>query len=186
MDLQLIQNKIHEIRGNRVMLDFDLAAMYKIETRRLKEQVKRNKERFPEDFMFQLSEFEWKQLIAICDNLPETVKFSPALPFAFTEQGIAMLSSVLHTPIAIEVNIQIMRTFVVVRQYMLNTSNQSKEIENMKSQIGLLHHDIEALIKDHEIYDGQLDEIYMALSELAKKKKTIHKLQNPIGFKINK
>lgn len=85
MQLQIIQNKIFEIRGQRVILDFDLAEMYEVETRALKQAVKRNMRRFPEDFMFELTKSEWQEVITICDNLPQTVKFSPALPFAFTE-----------------------------------------------------------------------------------------------------
>ena len=85
MQLQIIQNKIFDIRGQRVILDYDLAAMYEVETRALKQAVKRNMSRFPEDFMFELTKSEWQEVITICDNLPQTVKFSPALPFAFTE-----------------------------------------------------------------------------------------------------
>lgn len=85
MQLQIIQNKIFNIRGQRVILDFDLAVMYEVETRALKQAVKRNMSRFPEDFMFELTKSEWQEVITICDNLPQTVKFSPALPFAFTE-----------------------------------------------------------------------------------------------------
>ncbi|MDH6304767.1 hypothetical protein M2459_001504 [Parabacteroides sp. PF5-5] len=98
MELQIIQNKIYEIRGHKVMLDFDLAGLYGVETRRLKEQVKRNIERFPADFMFQLTKIEWNGLIANCDNLPENAKYSPATPFAFTQEGVAMLSGVLRSP----------------------------------------------------------------------------------------
>ena len=92
-----IQSKIYEVRGQKIMLDFDLATMYEVENRALKQAVKRNGDRFPDDFMFQLSKSEWQELITNCDNLPETAKFSPATPFAFTEQGVAMLSSVLKS-----------------------------------------------------------------------------------------
>lgn len=98
------------------MLDFDLAEMYGIETKRLKEQVRRNMERFPSDFMFQVSGYEWNQLVANCDQLPPNMKHASAMPFAFTEQGVAMLSGVLRSPQAIEVNINIMRAFVRMRQ----------------------------------------------------------------------
>ena len=91
MELQLIQEKIFEIRGNRVMLDFDLAELYQVETRALKQAVRRNPNRFPGDFMFQLTKDEWTELITICDKLPKSVKYSPALPLAFTEQGVAIL-----------------------------------------------------------------------------------------------
>ena len=87
MELQVIQNKRYEIRGQKVMLDFDLAEMYEVETRRLKEQVKRNIERFPNDFMFQLSKSEWTELVAICDKLPEKIKHIPVTHFAFTQEG---------------------------------------------------------------------------------------------------
>ena len=90
MELILIQHKIHEIRGLKVLLDFDLAELYKTETRTLKQAVKRNINRFPTNFMFQLAKEEWQVLITESDNLPDTVKFSPALPFAFTEHGVLM------------------------------------------------------------------------------------------------
>jgi hypothetical protein len=97
MELQLIQNKIYVLRGIRVMLDFDLALLYRVENRRLKEQVKRNIERFPSDFMFQLTKLEWQEVVAICDNLPENIKYSPVTPLAFTQEGVAMLSGVLRS-----------------------------------------------------------------------------------------
>ena len=93
MQLRVIQKRIYEIRGQKVMLDFDLAVLYKTETRLLKRAVRRNLDRFPEDFMFQLTKQECQELIPNWDNLPE--RFSPSPPFAFTEQGVAMLSSVL-------------------------------------------------------------------------------------------
>ena len=108
-ELTIIENKIYEIRGRRVMLDFDLAGMYEVETKRLKEQVRRNMERFPSDFMFQLNNYEWNQLVANCDQLPLNMKHASAMPFAFTKQGVAMLSGVLRSPQAIQVNINIMR-----------------------------------------------------------------------------
>ncbi len=86
------------------MLDFDLAKLYQVETRVLKQAVRRNMERFPNDFMFQLNKKEWNELITICDNLPENIKFSPSMPFAFTEQGVAMLSSVLKSKKAINLS----------------------------------------------------------------------------------
>lgn len=97
MELLKIENKIYEVKRQKVMLDFDLAEMYEVENRALKQAVKRNLDHFPSDFMFQLTKPEWYELITICDNLPEGVKFSPATPFAFTEQGVAML--ICHTPV---------------------------------------------------------------------------------------
>lgn len=142
MELQLIQNKIYEIRGNRVMLDFDLAEMYETDTRSLKQAVRRNLERFPDDFMFQLSKEEWKQLITICDNLPETIKFSPATPFAFTEQGVAMLSSVLNSKKAIQVNIAVIRAFVVLRQHLADYKDLKENIAELEKNMNLNFKDI--------------------------------------------
>ncbi len=102
MQLRLIQNLIYEIREQKVVLDFDLAILYETETRTLKQAVKRNRVRFPKDFMFQLNKKEWQELITICDNLPEGIKYSPALPYAFTEHGVTMLASILKSKKAIQ------------------------------------------------------------------------------------
>lgn len=142
MQLQLIQNKIHVIRSERVMLDFDLAEMYGVETRALKQAVKRNQDRFPEDFMFKLSKEEWKELITNCDNLPETVKFSPTTPLAFTEQGVAMLSSVLNSQKAIQVNIAIIRAFVVLRQHLTDYKDLKEEIAKLEKTMNTKFKDI--------------------------------------------
>ena len=182
MELQLIQSKIYELRGFRVMFDFDLSTLYGVETRTLKQTVKRNIERFPEDFMFQLSKYEWQELITICDNLPENAKFSPVTPYAFTQEGVAMLSGILRSPLAIQVNINIMRAFVVMRNYALTATNTEKELFTLKKQIKALTEDMESLGSDHEAYDKQFDDIYIALSELATSYKQINKPRNPIGF----
>lgn len=186
MELQLIQNKIYELRGLRVMLDFDLALLYGVENRRLKEQVKRNIIRFPGDFMFQLTKREWLEVVAICDNLPENIKFSPVTPLAFTQEGVAMLSGVLRSPLAVEVNINIMRAFVAIRQYVLVSSNTAKELEELKIQIQYLFENVDSLSKDHERYEQNFDEIYMALSQLASRQKQINKPRNPIGFNTDR
>ncbi|HRZ98552.1 MAG TPA: ORF6N domain-containing protein [Paludibacter sp.] len=182
MELQLIQSKIYDLRGLRVMLDFDLALLYDVKNFRLKEQVKRNIERFPSDFMFQLTKAEWLELIANCDNLPENAKFSPATPYAFTQEGVAMLSGILRSPLAIQVNINIMRAFVVIRNYALVATTTEKELIAIKKQIKALTEDMESLGKDHEEYDKQFDDIYIALSELASRHEQINKPRNPIGF----
>src|ERR1700753_3496553 len=96
-----LTEKIYVIRNQKVMLDYDLAALYEVETRALKQAVKRNKIRFLDDFMVQLTKTEWQELITICDNLPKGIKFSPATPFAFTEAGVAMISSILNSDRAI-------------------------------------------------------------------------------------
>ncbi|MGP1421818.1 MAG: ORF6N domain-containing protein [Tannerella sp.] len=167
MELQLIQNKIFEIRGQRVMLDYNLAELYEVETRALKQAVKRNIKRFPPDFMFELTKSEWQELITICDNLPQNLKFSPALPFAFTEQGVAMLSSVLRSPQAIEVNISIMRAFVILRQYALGYAELNRKLEEFMIETNM-----------------QFSDIYQALTELASQKEQENKPRRRIGFTV--
>jgi hypothetical protein len=132
MEIEVIQNKIFEIRGCKVMLDFDLALLYNVENKRLKASVRRNINRFPEDFMFELTEMEFTNL---------RTKFSSSsygglryMPFAFTEQGIAMLSSVLNSEKAIEVNISIIRAFVTFRQFSLTYSELKDRILAIESQ----------------------------------------------------
>nr|WP_315145798.1 ORF6N domain-containing protein [uncultured Flavobacterium sp.] len=132
MEIEVIQNKIFEIRGCKVMLDFDLALLYNIENKRLKASVRRNINRFPEDFMFELTEMEFTNL---------RTKFSSSsygglryMPFAFTEQGIAMLSSVLNSDKAIEVNISIIRAFVTFRQFSLTYNELKDRIIEIESQ----------------------------------------------------
>lgn len=168
MQLQLIQNKIYEVRGQKVMFDFDLAELYETETRILKQSVKRNIKRFPIDFMFILSKMEREEVITNCDNLPDKIKYSPALPFAFTEQGVAMLSSVLRSDKAIEVNISIMRAFVFIRQY------------------ALTHKDLTGKLKDFETkYNKQFKDVYEAINFLLKKDKQQKEQNNrkQIGYK---
>ena len=127
-----IISQIYYIRGVKVMLDFHLAALYDVETRVLKQQVKRNINRIPEDFMFQLSETEWKELITNCGKLG-SVKFSPTKPFAFTEQGVAMLSGVLRSEKAINVNIAIMRAFVQMRVLIDENKDLKKKLDKMNT-----------------------------------------------------
>ena len=124
---------IYFIRGTKVMFDFHLASLYETETRILKQQVRRNLNRFPDDFMFQLSRAEWQEVITICDNL-SAYKFSPSAPFAFTEQGIAMLSSVLRSEKAVNVNIAIMRTFVHVRKILDTNRSLSLQLEQLEKK----------------------------------------------------
>ena len=128
-----IEQKILLIRGKKVMLDKDLAILYEVPTKRLNEQVKRNSERFPEDFMFQLTKREKAEVVANCDHL-KTLKFSPQLPYAFTEQGVAMLSSVLNSKRAVMVNIQIMRTFTKIRELLVTHKDLQRKIEDMESK----------------------------------------------------
>lgn len=132
MDLALIQNKIYTIRNQRVMFDFDLAEFYGIETRVLKQAVRRNIDRFPVDFMFLLQKEEWNELITNCDNIPDNYKYIPSLPMVFTEQGVAMLSSVLKSKEAVKVNIAIIRAFVFIRQISLNYKELQDKINELE------------------------------------------------------
>ena len=133
MELEVIKNKIHEIRGHKVMLDFDLALMYTVENRILKQAVRRNINRFPEDFMFVLSENEINQLVSQF-VIPSKSFLGGAQPFAFTEQGIAMLSSILNSEKAIAINISIIRAFVTMRQFTLTYSELKERIVAIESQ----------------------------------------------------
>ena len=198
MDLQDIQSKIFEIRGCKVMLDVDLAQLYCTETRLLKRAVRRNMDRFPDDFMFQLTQAEANNLITIGVSQIGTplYNFSAYTPFAFTEQGVAMLSSVLRNEIAVKVNISIMRAFVAVRQYVLTSSVQSKEIEELRQRmtnleiqnektlkiISNLGEETLGVINDlSEDVRNEIDDIYLALTELAEKK-PMEKQRRQIGF----
>jgi len=129
--VESVENKILLIRGIKVMLDKDLARLYGVSTRRLNEQVRRNLKRFPDDFMFKLSKNEKDEVVAICDHLKD-LKFSYQLPYAFTEQGIAMLSGVLHSERAVCVNIDIMRAFVKLRQFLAANNDISEKLNGLE------------------------------------------------------
>jgi len=131
--IEKIKSKIYLIRGKKVMFDSDLAELYGVETRILKQAVKRNIKRFPDDFMFQLTKAERDEVITICDNLKK-LKYYPSLPHVFTEQGVSMLSSVLNSERAINVNIQIMRTFTKLREMIENNQELRKKIEDMEKK----------------------------------------------------
>lgn len=135
-NIELITNKIHFIRNQKVMLDYDLALLYEIETRVLKQAVRRNIIRFPDDFMFELTEDEYKSLRSQIVTLEKgRGKHSKYLPFAFTEQGIAMLSSILNSEKAIKINIAIMRIFVLLRNSILSLEEISKKVEDIENQL---------------------------------------------------
>ena len=163
MELQIIQNKIYEVRGQRVMLDFDLAELYEVETRTLNQAVKRNTKRFPSDFMFQLSNKEF-------DNLMSQIVISSwggtrKLPYAFTEHGITMLASILRSEKAIEVNIQIVRAFVILRQYALGYAELNQKLETFMLETNM-----------------QFSDIYQALTEMASQNEKNQKPIKPIGY----
>ncbi len=217
-EIEAIQNKIYEIRGQRVMLDFDLAEMYGVETRALNQAVKRNIERFPEDFMFQLtkgeSEILTKQILKSQETTANTENMSGEnnlisqivisrfldkteakqdtgwggsrkLPYAFTENGVAMLSSVLRSPLAIQVNIGIMRAFTEFRKIAasLQIPDSTADVAQLRKDFEELKLDIEDILHDqndiNESTRMQLDAISTALAELQSKEP---KPRKKIGF----
>jgi phage regulator Rha-like protein len=131
---EVVMNKIIIVPGQKIMIDRDLAELYGVSTKRLNEQVKRNKRRFPEDFMFQLTEEEKAEVVANCDHL-KTLKFSPVLPFAFTEHGAVMLASVLNSERAIDMNIQIVRVFTKIREMLLAHKDILLQLEKIEKKL---------------------------------------------------
>lgn len=131
---EIMINKILLIREKKVMIDKDIAELYGVTTKRLNEQVKRNKKRFPDDFMFQLTENEKEKVVANCDHL-KNLKYSPNLPYAFTEHGAVMLASVLNSDRSIEANIQIVRVFTRIREMLLTNNEILLKLEQMEKKI---------------------------------------------------
>ena len=185
-NLQLIQSKIYEIRGRKVMLDRDLAELYQVTTGNLNKAVKRNLKRFPPDFMFQLTVEEWEALrfqIGILKNgRGEHTKY---LPYAFTEQGLAMLSGILNSDIAINVNISIMRAFVAIRQMI--ASPKTNKIDELEKRMDAIENYIEEVFSDYnDINDDtrmQLELINQTLAELQTKDRGF-KERKRIGYQL--
>jgi hypothetical protein len=170
MDISILQAKIHEVRGQKVILDFDLSELYDVQTKVLNQAVKRNLQRFPEDFMFQLTEIEYESLRSQIVTLKENGrgKHKKYMPFAFTEQGIAMLSGILNSEVAINVNIAIMRTFVMIRKFAIEHKELNFKLLEMESK-----------------YEKQFSDIYEALNFLIKREEseTVQKERKQIGYK---
>lgn len=198
-DLAVIQRRIYEIRGQKVILDRDLAALYQVETKVLNQAVKRNIERFPEDFMFQLTEEEfnqWKSQFVTSNLISEeelnAIKMGlRRRPFAFTEQGIAMLSGILHSSIAIQMNINIMRAFVAMRQTIAALASTESKIELLNERVERLNMYIEDILRDQNDINEeqrainqetsmQLELINISLTELQAKPK--EQSRRRIGF----
>ena len=185
MELQPIQNKIYEIRGQRVMLDRDLAELYQVTTGALNQAVKRNAARFPSDFMFQLTDQEtedWKSQIVITNSITMGLRRNP---YAFTEQGVSMLSAVLKSPIAIQTSIAIMRAFVAIRQFI--TALPGDRIGQIEAQIKELKDYINDAFADYNDINEdtrvQLELINQALAELQAHKKLCSRPRKPVaGF----
>ena len=194
MDIQIFQNKIYEIRGRRVMLDFDLANLYQVETKRLKESVRRNIERFEgEDFMFELSEEEYNVLK---DRLRSQIasleidgkgKYPKYSPFAFTEEGVAMLSGVLRSSVAVQVNRAIMRAFVAMNNYLIQVSQYSAELAELRSRLLLVEREVrenlEAMNDLSEDVRRDFDTVFEAIGALSVKLPEARKPAQKIGFK---
>lgn len=162
MELQVIQNRIYEIRGYKVILDKDLAELYEVTTSNLNKAVKRNLDRFPEDFMFQLNN---KEFDLIFQNGTSSWGGTRKLPYAFTEHGIAMLAGLLNSQKAISVNIQIVRAFIMLRQYALGYAELNQKLENFMLETNL-----------------QFNDIYQALTELASQKEQDTKSRKRVGY----
>ena len=143
-----IESKILQLRGKRVMIDRDLSGLYGVLTKVLNQAIKRNSKRFPEDFMFQLTTAEQRELVTNCDRF-NTLKHSTSLPYAFTQEGVAMLSSVLNSERAILVNIQIMRAFVSLRRVALTYTGLKRKIDAMEKK-----------------YDSQFSVVFKAMRQL--------------------
>ena len=167
--IQTIQNRIYEIRGERVMLDFDLAQLYEVETKVLNQAVKWNKKRFPEDFMFRLTSVEWQdmrsQSVTASKNTfslrsqivtsSQNKRNTGITPYAFTEQGVAMLSSILNSDKAINMNIAIMRAFIEVRNILLQKNDLKEQLKEIKERLG--GHDVQ-LNQIYDVMENLLDE----------------------------
>ena len=185
MELQPIQNKIYEIRGQRVMLDRDLAELYQVTTGALNQAVKRNIKRFPPDFMFQLTNQEF-------ENLKSQIVTSSwggirKMPSAFTEQGVAMLSGLLNSDVAINANIAIMRAFVAMRAYITTTTTITAELAEIRAKLVLVErtgeYNAEAVNDLSEDMRKELDNIYAAIAALSVKVPQARRQPRPIGFR---
>ena len=187
-ELILVQDLIHEFRGKKVMLDFDLARLYQVETKVLNQAVRRNIKRFPEDFMFQLDNKEFANLKSQIVTSSWGGRRTP--PLAFTEEGIAMLSSVLHSDVAIAANISILRAFVKVREYLLMVSTVSAEVKELRAKVDLLatqrEEDLGAVNDLSEDVRQDIDNLYFAIGELSSRmEEKKHEPRRKIGFQQN-
>jgi phage regulator Rha-like protein len=169
--IKSIQNRIYEIRGERVMLDFDLADLYEVGTKVLNQAVKRNSKRFPKDFMFRLTLTEWQAIRSQSVTASQSKRNTSVTPYAFTEQGVAMLSGVLNSDKAINMNIAIMRAFVEVRRVLLKQTDLKEQLKQIKERLG-----------EHDV---QLNQIYDAMENLLDEKIAHKKWEERerIGFK---
>jgi hypothetical protein len=193
--LEKIQSRIYEVRGVRVMLDFDLAELYQVETRVLKQAVRRNLERFPEDFMFEMTEQEYNSLIIslrsqfVISNERGGRRY---MPYAFTEHGVIMLASLLRSEIAVQMSVQITRAFVAMRNYIMSTRHIEAELAELRAKLELLERNDEenlAAVNDlSEDMRGEIADIYQAIAALSVKvhQSVADQPRQKIGFKTGK
>jgi len=178
LGIEEIKTRIYEIRGLKVMLDRDLAELYNIETKVLNQSIKRNSNRFPENFRFQITEIEMKQLVTICDRF-KTLKHSNTLPYAFTEQGVAMLSALLKSDIAIKTSIQIIEAFVSMRRFLVSNAGLFQRLEQVEKHQIITDQKIDSILnglednslkeKSHIFSAGQIFEAKSFITELIRK-----------------
>lgn len=190
MEVQTIQSRIYEIRGCRVMLDFDLAELYQVETRALKQAVRRNSDRFPDDFMFRLSSEEANHLIDTGRSqnvIPPGYNIGSSEMFAFTEQGVSMLSAILRSPIAVQASIAIMRAFVAMRSYIATTSTVTAELAEIRAKLALLERNDEDIMEGvndlSEDTRKEFETVYEAIAALSVKLPEVTKPRTKIGYK---
>ena len=196
-----MQDIIYDIRGVKVMLDYDLAAIYGVETRTLNQAVKRNMERFPQDFMFRLTESEWENVKRnlLVDNMPSQIVIaSPnrrnksAPPYAFTEYGAVMLASVLRSPSAVQMSVMVTRAFIAMRQALSSMLSYDLKIEQLSHKVDQLNAHVEEILHNQDNINQlqsqfnnelalQIEVINDALDQLREKKE---EPSNPIGFKL--
>ena len=189
MEITTIQNMIYTVRGNRVMFDFDLAQLYQVETRVLNQAVKRNIERFPEDFMFQLNETEWESISSQFVTTSRMKRPKSSLPYVFTEYGVIMLSSVLRSAVAVQTSIEISRAFIAMRNYIVQNHQVTAELAEIRARLEMLERNDEdnmAAVNDlSEDMRKEIDNIYQAIAELSVRPVASEKPRKKIGFKTN-
>lgn len=184
-----IQNKIYVLRGVRVMLDFDLAALYQVETRVLNQAVKRNQKRFPKDFMFQLKPDELENMSSQFVMTSPLKRPKSACPFAFTEHGVVMLATLLRSEIAIDISVKITRAFIAMRNYIMSTRYMEAELSELRAKLELLERNdednLEAINDLSEDVRSEIDAIYQAIAALSVKvtSQEPQKTRKRIGFK---
>jgi hypothetical protein len=164
--VEQIEEAILFIRGQKLMLDTDLAGLYGVSTKRLNEQVTRNRDRFPDDFMFQLTAEEKSEVVANCDHLSK-LKFSPTLPYAFTEHGAIMVASILNTPQAVQASVFVVRAFVRLRDMLATHKRLARKLEELETKF--------------ESHDESIRAIFAAIQQLMTPPE---KPRKEIGFKV--